>query len=480
VKTHLWTGLGAALLLAPSLSLAAGAQLSIQQVEVSQKKWPHARGYVNVIGASGSPIPNLSQELFKVYEQGNTESQKIEKVESLETAQTGASIVVVVQASGAMLGIQDDLKKAVSAFVNGLGEKDQVAVVDYAESAETVAPFSEDKGDVAGKAGKITFTGKSFLLYDGLAQAISLYASAAAPGKGGTPSLLPQAKAIIVISDGRDNGSATTDEKIFSDATKRRIPIHCVGHSELDQDSLANLETLARRTGGTYKAAPSVDDINKSLTVIKDYINKMYVIQWKTSLEHDGKEHKVEIAMENEGGASLKSSVMVKTPDYIDWLKIGIIVGVIVLLVVIAVVIYVVTRPKPPPTRFCAVCKRAQMPDWEICLFCLKSAKARLIMQKGAGPKGKTWPLVGKVVSLGSGPENSIRIMDGAVSGKHAGVAVDNDKFEIVDLGSKNGVLVNGKKTPRRFLRNGDIITLGMTEFKFESTVAAPDDEADD
>jgi len=39
---------------------------------------------------------------------------------------------------------------------------------------------------------------------------------------------------------------------------------------------------------------------------------------------------------------------------------------------------------------------------------------------------------------------------------------IDGNKFEIVDLGSKNGVLVNGKKTPRRFLRNGDVITLGM------------------
>jgi VWFA-related protein len=471
-----------AVLLLPSLALAAGAQLSIQQVEVTKTHWPHARGYVNVIGASGSPIPNLSQELFKVYEQGNTDSQKVEKVESLETAQTGASIVIVVQASGAMMGIQDDIKKAVAAFVNGLGEKDQVAVVDYAESAETVAPFSEDKGDVAGKVGKITFTGRSFLLYDGLAQAVSLYASAAAPGKGGaTSSLLPAAKAIIVISDGRDNGSATDVEKVISDANKRRIPIHCIGHSELDQDSLVQLETVARRTNAVYKAAPSVDDINKALTVIKDYINKLYVVQWKTSLDHDGKDHKIEIAMESEGGGpSLKSSIMVKTPNYIDWIKIGIIVGVILLLVIIAVVIYVVTRPQPAPPRFCPVCKRVQMPEWDICLFCLKSAKARLIMQKGAGPKGKTWPLVGKVVSLGSGPENSIRIMDSAVSGKHAGVSIDNDKFEIVDLGSKNGVLVNGKKTPRRFLRNGDIVTLGMTEFKFESTIAAPDDEVDD
>jgi len=478
VKTHLWTGTAAVLLLAPSLALA-GAQLSIQQVELSRAKWPHAHGYVNVIGASGSPIPNLSQELFKVYEQGNTDSQKIEKVESLETAQTGASIVIVVQASGAMMGIQEDLKKAVAAFVNGLGEKDQVAVVDYAESAETVAPFSEEKGDVAGKAAKITFTGKSFLLLDGLAQAISMYASAAAPGKGGAPSALPAAKAIIVISDGRDNGSATDVEKVISDANKRRIPIHAIGHSELDQDHLPDLETIARRTNATYKAAPGVEDINKALTQIKDYVSKMYVIQWKTSLNHDGKDHKVEIAMESEGGGSLKSSIMVHTPDYIDWVKLGIIGAAIMALLVAGAALYVATRPKPPPQRFCPVCKRAQMPEWDICLFCLKSAKARLTVQKGPA-KGKVYPLVGKVVSLGSGPENSIRVLDGAVSGKHAGVAIDADKFEIVDLGSKNGVLVNGKKTPRRFLRNGDIITLGMTEFKFESTVATSDDEAED
>jgi len=479
VKTHLWTSFAA--LLAPAAALAAGAQLSIQQVEATQKKWPHARAYVNVIGASGSPIQGLSQDLFRVYEGGSSDSSKVEKVDSLEAAQTGASIVIVVQASGAMMGIQDDIKKAVSAFVNGLGEKDQVAVVDYGETAEIVAPFSEEKGEVAAKSAKITFTGRSFLLYDGLAQATQLYAAAAAPGKGGGQTLLPAAKAIIVISDGRDNGSATDVEKVISDAGKRRIPIHAVAHSELDQDSLTNLEMIAHRSGGTYRPAPQVDDVTKSLTVIKDYINKMYVIQWKTRLDHDGKDHRVEIAMENEGSSSaLKAAVLVRTPDFIDWFKIGIITAVILLVLIGGIAIYVLTRPKPPPTRFCAVCKRAQMPEWDVCLFCLKSAKARLIMQKGSGPKGKTWPLVGKVVSMGSGPENSIRILDGAVSGKHAGVAIDGNKFEIVDLGSKNGVLVNGKKTPRRFLRNGDVITLGMTEFKFESTVTASDDEAED
>jgi VWFA-related protein len=488
VKTHLVrlrtaSFVLAVALLAPAIALAAGAQLSIQQVELRRKGWPHARAYVNVIGNQGSPIPGLSQDLFKVYEGGATSSSKILKVETLEAAQTGASIVIVIQASGAWMGIQEDVKKAVSAFVNGLGEKDQVAVVDYSESAETLAPFSAEHGDTAGKVGKLTANGKSFLLYDGLAQAVGLYASAATPGKGAPStegSLLPAAKAIIVISDGRDNGSATDVEKVISDATKRRIPIHGVGHSELDQDSLKNLEDISHRTGGTYKAAATVDDINKSLTTIKDYIYKMYVIEWKTDLDHDGKDHKVEIAMESEGGSNLRSSVVTRTPDYIDWIKIGIIVGAILLVLIIIAVVYVLTRPKPLPPRFCPVCKREQIPEWDVCLFCLKAAKARMSVQKGA-QKGKVYPLVGKIVSIGSGPETNIRLMDGAISGKHAGVAIDGDKFEIVDLGSKNGVLVNGKKTPRRFLRNGDVVTLGMTEMKFESSIqTGGDDETDD
>ena len=474
------TTLAAVALLAPSVALAAGAQLSIQQVEVNQQQWPIARGFVNVIGASGSPIPGLSQDLFKVYEGGAAESSRILKVDSLETARAGASIVVVVQASGAMLGIQEELKKAISGFVNGLGEKDQVAVVAYADAAETVSSFSEKKGEVAGRAGTIAFNGKSYLLFDGLSQAIALYASAAAPGKRDSAAApLPAAKAIVVISDGRDNGSATEVEKVISDANQRRIPIHAVGHSELDQDSLPQLETIAHRTGGSYRAAPSIEDIKKALTGVQDQINQTYVVEWKTSLDHDGKDHKVEIAMESGGGTSLKSSVMVRTPGFIDWLKIGVIGGLVLLVLASAVGAYLVLRPGPLPSRACPVCLSAQMPGEEICLSCLDAAKGRVTVQKGEA-RGTTYPLVGKVVSFGSAPENNIRVLDGGVSGKHAGVSIDDDRFEIVDLGSKNGVLVNGKKTARRFLRNGDVITLGMTEFKFESSVPAGENEAGD
>src|SRR5262249_39984377 len=141
--------------LAPSLALAVGPQLSVQQIELTQKHWPRGRAYVNLLGNTGAPIPGLSMDLFRVYEDGKTTSSKLLKLDTLDNASVGASIVIVVQASGAMALIKDDIKKAVSAFINGLAEKDQIAVVSYSENADVVSPFTADKGEAAGKANKI-------------------------------------------------------------------------------------------------------------------------------------------------------------------------------------------------------------------------------------------------------------------------------------------------------------------------------------
>jgi len=81
--------------------------------------------------------------------------------------------------------------------------------VDNAETAEIVAPFSEEKGEGGRQGRKITFTGRSFLLYDGLAQAIQLYAAAASPGKGGAPTLFPAPKAISSSPTAATTDSAT-------------------------------------------------------------------------------------------------------------------------------------------------------------------------------------------------------------------------------------------------------------------------------
>lgn len=63
---------------------------------------------------------------------------------------------------------------------------------------------------------------------------------------------------------------------------------------------------------------------------------------------------------------------------------------------------------------------------------------------------------------------------DDKVSRKHARLIVQVGVVEVEDLGSRNGVHINGTRVLRRVLRDGDVLLIGRTELRFvESVVAA-------
>ena len=70
-------------------------------------------------------------------------------------------------------------------------------------------------------------------------------------------------------------------------------------------------------------------------------------------------------------------------------------------------------------------------------------------------------------VVLGRSREADIRISDVNSSRQHAELRQQGTAYWIVDLGSLNGTLVNGKRVDRQRLRDGDRITLGSTEIVF-------------
>jgi predicted component of type VI protein secretion system len=77
---------------------------------------------------------------------------------------------------------------------------------------------------------------------------------------------------------------------------------------------------------------------------------------------------------------------------------------------------------------------------------------------------GKTHELLKERVVLGRSRDADIRVADLNVSRKHAEVRQRGDECVVVDLGSTNGTLVNGKRVERARLREGDVITLGSTD----------------
>ena len=70
-------------------------------------------------------------------------------------------------------------------------------------------------------------------------------------------------------------------------------------------------------------------------------------------------------------------------------------------------------------------------------------------------------------VVLGRSREAGVRISDVNSSRRHAELRQEGAAYWIVDLGSMNGTIVNGKRVDRQRLRDGDRITIGSTEIVF-------------
>lgn len=116
--------------------------------------------------------------------------------------------------------------------------------------------------------------------------------------------------------------------------------------------------------------------------------------------------------------------------------------------------------------RACPACHRVMRPDWVRCLFCGWQPVARLEFVLG--------PLTGQIVELredvttvGSVVGNSIVLADPAVSRKHAGIRRIDGAYELADLGSTNGIYVNGHRLPKKNLAPGDVIRVGNSEAVF-------------
>ena len=145
---------------------------------------------------------------------------------------------------------------------------------------------------------------------------------------------------------------------------------------------------------------------------------------------------------------------------------IGIIVGgAVLVLVIIAVAAKKAAKPKQQ--KVCGGCRRVMLPAWTKCLFCGWAPVARLEFILGP-MANQTLPLTDEVTTIGSVAGNTVVLADPAVSRKHAGIRKIESSYELADLGSTNGVYVNGHKVPKKTLEPGDIIRVGNTEAIFK------------
>ena len=149
------------------------------------------------------------------------------------------------------------------------------------------------------------------------------------------------------------------------------------------------------------------------------------------------------------------------------------IIAIVVLAVLVIAIVIVATlgrsRSGGSGKLMCGSCRRAMMPSWTRCMFCGWQPPAAVPrLEFVGGPlAGQTVPLHEEVTTIGSVAGNTVVLSDPAVSRKHLGIRRVGGKYELADLGSTNGVYVNGHRMGKKMLVSGDIMRVGNTEMVF-------------
>jgi uncharacterized RDD family membrane protein YckC len=95
---------------------------------------------------------------------------------------------------------------------------------------------------------------------------------------------------------------------------------------------------------------------------------------------------------------------------------------------------------------------------------------AKLLIQESNG--AREFELVDQEINIGRELDNTLRLADPSISRHHAVIRKTVAGYEIQDLGSSNGVLINGVKVDSGPVKDGDRITLGQMQLTFQDPQA--------
>ncbi|MDR1932048.1 MAG: VWA domain-containing protein [Spirochaetales bacterium] len=357
----------AACLLVASAVLSAQekARLTIRLDQIISRDFPDITAYAAVENDKGDPVAGLSPGLFK-FRVDSLEAEGEANIAPFSMREEPIDYSILFSAGGVMEGEPLELQKtAILRFIDGLKDEDTLSVYTIGEDA--AALFEEQKKadvDTALVGGAPVTLGQP-RLYDSLITVLRRAARRTT-----------RRKALIVISDGRDQGSRFSKEQLDAVLSESELPVYAAGIRVLNTQSLSVLNETADRSGGAYIYARSLKDIPDSLNKIHRAITQCYVIALEVKgLAADDLPHTLELTINERDaqGKGSKTFTAVKNPlpRWVKWAAAGGALMFIVCIIVLHIVFRIRKRKRMGITRRrCPVCKRRMKDSWDECPFC--------------------------------------------------------------------------------------------------------------
>ena len=276
----------------------------------------------------------------------------------------------------------------------------------------------------------------------------------------------PRPRAILLLTDGRDDQSALLLEDGLRLALEERIPVHAVG---LGRRPLAKaLRRIAKLTGGSYLPAA------------------------EASPEQVGAHVAASLAAGVSGRGLSPATGGAGTPPHTR----DVATGFLLLLLAAVIAALALGRGRaavPAPPLAARLPRAARLPVPPRALLPAQALSPAVVARLESatqeyledtarleerpvlcvlrGPEaGQVFELsAAGTTSVGRARANDVRLHDLAVSAEHCRIQPEDGRFVLQDLRSRNGTYVNERRVGRHVLAPGDLITVGETQAAFRT-----------
>lgn len=125
-------------------------------------------------------------------------------------------------------------------------------------------------------------------------------------------------------------------------------------------------------------------------------------------------------------------------------------------------------QPEVPPVNINTYEKAQQMSSNATVILNRKENSAAFLAVKKGPDFGNKYDLKAGDTTIGRDASNDVLVNDNFASEKHALIRSENGEYDLYDLASTNGTLLNGEKViGSKQLNNNDVIAIGDIEFVF-------------
>jgi Ca-activated chloride channel homolog len=262
--------------------------------------------HASVIDHRGNQITNLNRDAFKVFENGQPQSVKIFHREDVPV-----SLGILIDDSGSMMSKRSRVEAAALEMVRNSNPEDEVFVVNFNDDAFLDVPFTNDMHKLEQGLARIDSRGGT-AMRDAISMSLEYIKKSAKKDK----------KVLMVITDGADNASNTTLEKVVARASSADTLIYAIGLFSDEEKREATkakrqLNELTAATGGVALYPKEVSEVQSKAVEIAHDIRNQYTIAYEPSLQAlDGSYRQIHVTVDAPGKPTVRTrSGYYATPD---------------------------------------------------------------------------------------------------------------------------------------------------------------------